>query len=147
MHTVAATAVALGEAATPGFRAYAHQVTANARALAEGLAAEGMRLQTGGTDTHLITAATTPLGVDGTRGRGRCAAARIVLDKCALPGDPVPAGGCSGVRVGTAAVSSQGMAEPEMAQIAKAIGAALREEPGTAARVAELVAAFPPYRR
>jgi glycine hydroxymethyltransferase len=147
MHTIAATAVALGEAATPAFRAYAHQVTANARKLAEGLMAEGMVLQTGGTDTHLITAATTPLGVDGLRARGRCAAARIVVDKCALPGDPAPAHGCSGIRVGTAAVTSQGMQEPEMAQIAKAIGSVLRQEPGTAARVAELVAAFPPYAR
>ncbi|MBV9022277.1 MAG: serine hydroxymethyltransferase [Streptomycetaceae bacterium] len=147
MHTIAATAVALGEAATPAFRAYAHQVTANARALAEGLAAEGMELQTGGTDTHLITAATTPLGVGGLRARGRCAACRIVVDKCAMPGDPVPADGCSGIRVGTAAVTSQGMREAEMAQVAKAIGSALREEPGTAARVAELVAAFPPYAR
>ncbi|MCQ4080407.1 serine hydroxymethyltransferase [Streptomyces sp. RB6PN25] len=147
MHTIAATAVALGEAATPAYRAYAHQVTANAHALAEGLIAEGMELQTGGTDTHLITAATTPLGVDGLRARGRCAAARIVLDKCAMPGDPVPADGCSGIRLGTAAVTSQGMQEPEMAQIAKVIGSALREEPGTAARVAELVAAFLPYRR
>jgi glycine hydroxymethyltransferase len=147
MHTIAATAVALGEAATPAFRTYAHQVTANARKLAEGLAAEGMVLQTGGTDTHLITAATIPLGVDGLRARGRCAAARIVVDKCALPGDPAPAHGCSGIRVGTAAVTSQGMQEPEMAQIAKAIGSALRQEPGTAARVADLVAAFPPYVR
>ena len=85
MHTIAAKAVAFGEAATPAFTAYAHQVVANARVLAAGLAAEGLVVTTGGTDTHLITADPAPLGVDGRTARGRLAAAGMVLDCCALP--------------------------------------------------------------
>ena len=65
MHTIAAKAVAFGEAATPAFTAYAHQVVANARVLAAALDAEGLAVTTGGTDTHLITADPAPLGVDG----------------------------------------------------------------------------------
>lgn len=145
MHTIAATAVALAEAATPAFRDYAHQVTANARALAQGLAAQGLAITTGGTDTHLITARTTGLGVDGARARGLCAAARIVLDKCALPDDEAPADAASGVRLGTAAVTSQGMGEAEMAQIAVLVGRALREETGVGPEATALAAQFPPY--
>lgn len=70
MHTIAAKAVAFGEAATPAFAAYAHQVVANARALAAHLAAEGLVVTTGGTDTHLLTADPAPLGVDGKTARG-----------------------------------------------------------------------------
>ena len=93
MHTIAAKAVAFGEAATPAFTAYAHQVVANARVLAAGLAAEGLVVTTGGTDTHLITVDPAPLGVDGRTARGRLAAAGMVLDCCALPhgGRPWPA--------------------------------------------------------
>lgn len=80
MHTIAAKAVAFGEAATPAFAAYAHQVVTNARALAAALAAEGLTVTTGGTDTHLITADPAPLGVDGRTARGRLAAAGMVLD-------------------------------------------------------------------
>lgn len=69
MHTIAAKAVAYGEAATPAFAAYAHQVVTNARALAAALAAEGLTVTTGGTDTHLITADPAPLGVDGRTAR------------------------------------------------------------------------------
>ncbi len=93
MHTIAAKAVAFGEAATPAFTAYAHQVVANARVLAEGLDAEGLAITTGGTDTHLLTADPAPLGVDGRTARGRLAAAGMVLDTCALPhGDAVACG-------------------------------------------------------
>jgi glycine hydroxymethyltransferase len=145
LHTIAATAIALGEAATPRYAAYAHQVVANARALAAALAAEGMVPQTGGTDTHLITADVTPLGVGGAQARGRCAAARIVLDKCALPLDSVTAGRCSGIRVGTAAVTTQGMQEPEMTRIAGLVGRAVREDTSVGPEVADLVAGFPPY--
>ncbi|MFD8152181.1 serine hydroxymethyltransferase [Streptomyces sp. NPDC059720] len=143
MHTVAAKAVAFGEAATPAFSAYAHQVVANARVLAARLAAEGLAVTTGGTDTHLITADPAPLGVDGRAARGRLAAAGLVLDCCALPH-----GDARGLRLGTAAVTTQGMGETEMARIAHLLAAVLRNvtDPSTAREeVRELAGAFPPY--
>ncbi|MGI5194817.1 serine hydroxymethyltransferase [Streptomyces sp. CA-288835] len=143
MHTIAAKAVAFGEAATPAFTAYAHQVVANARALAAGLTAEGLAVTTGGTDTHLLTLDPAPLGVDGRTARGRLAAAGLVLDTCALPHPDV-----RGLRLGTAAVTTQGMGEAEMARIAVLLGRALREEPaGRLVReeVRDLTGRFPPY--
>ncbi|MGC2997989.1 serine hydroxymethyltransferase [Streptomyces sp. G35A] len=143
MHTIAAKAVAFGEAATPAFAAYAHRVVANARALAAALAAEGLVVTTGGTDTHLITADPAPLGVDGRTARGRLAAAGIVLDCCALPHADV-----RGLRLGTAAVTTQGMGEREMARVAGLMGGVLRGTADVARsrqEVRELAAAFPPY--
>ncbi|MGW0547230.1 serine hydroxymethyltransferase [Streptomyces altiplanensis] len=141
MHSVAAKAVAFGEAATPAFAAYTHQVVVNARALAGALAAEGFAVTTGGTDTHLITADPAPLGVEGRTARGRLSAAGLVVDCCALPyGDE------RGIRLGTAAVTTQGMGEAEMARIAVFFSAALRGEGGkVAARVRDLAGNFPPY--
>ncbi|MEN8650902.1 serine hydroxymethyltransferase [Streptomyces sp. 21So2-11] len=140
MHTIAAKAVAFGEAAAPAFTTYVHQVVANARVLADGLAAEGFVITTGGTDTHLITMDTSPLGVEGRTARGRLAAAGLVLDTCALPyGDE------RGIRLGTAAVTTQGMSEVEMARIAVLFARALREERGVLADVQELAGRFPPY--
>jgi glycine hydroxymethyltransferase len=144
MNSVAAKAAAFGEAATPAFSAYAHQVVANARALADALAAEGFHITTGGTDTHLITADPSPLGVDGRAACGRLAAAGLVLDACGLP----YADG-RGVRLGTAAVTTQGMREPQMARIAVLFTTALRARGGEARRVRSgvrhLVRRFPPH--
>ncbi|MET9884317.1 serine hydroxymethyltransferase [Streptomyces sp. NPDC006430] len=142
MHTIAAKAVAFGEAAAPAFTRYAHRVVANARVLADALAAHGFVVTTGGTDTHLITADPAPLGIDGPTARGRLAAAGIVLDTCALPyGDQ------RGIRLGTAAVTTQGMREPEMARIVALFTAALHGNPATVrAEVVELTRGFPPYR-
>ncbi|MCD9144313.1 serine hydroxymethyltransferase [Streptomyces albireticuli] len=153
MHTVAAKAVAFGEAAGPAFTAYAHQVVANARTLAAALAAEGLTVTTGGTDTHMMTVDVSGLVLDALTARGRLAACGVVLDTCGLPHGAAP-----GLRLGAAAVTTQGMREPEMARIAVLMGAALRGEGpggagagetrgtrGTRAAVAELVAAFPPY--
>ncbi|WP_318207884.1 serine hydroxymethyltransferase [Streptomyces sp. SJL17-1] len=144
MHTIAAKAVAFGEASTPAFTAYAHQVVEHARVLAAALAAEGFALTTGGTDTHLITADPSPLGVDGRTARARLAAAGMVLDTCALP-----YGEGRGIRLGTAAVTTQGMGAPEMARIAALFTAALRDDPAETDRVrAEvrgLTGRFPPY--
>ncbi|MBT2396472.1 serine hydroxymethyltransferase [Streptomyces sp. ISL-100] len=141
MHSVAAKAVAFGEAATPAFSTYAHQVVTNARALADGLAAQGFAVTTGGTDTHLITADPAPLGVEGRTARGRLAASGLVLDCCALPyGDE------RGIRLGTAAVTTQGMGEAEMARIAELFSLALRGDGReAAAEVRDLAAVFPPY--
>ncbi|MEV7417524.1 serine hydroxymethyltransferase [Streptomyces sp. NPDC089919] len=140
MHTIAAKAVALGEAATPGYTAYAHQVVTNARVLAAALADQGLAVTTGGTDTHLITADPAPLGLDGPAARGRLAAAGLVLDTCALP-----YGNQRGIRLGTAAVTTQGMGEAEMTRIAALFGAALRGGPEVRADVSELARRFPPY--
>ncbi|MFD4374614.1 serine hydroxymethyltransferase [Streptomyces sp. NPDC058486] len=144
MHTIAAKAVALGEASTPAFTAYAHRVVEHARVLAAALSAEGFALTTGGTDTHLITADPSPLGVDGRTARARLSAAGMVLDTCALP-----YGDGRGIRLGTAAVTTQGMGAPEMARIAALFTVALRDEPEETARVRaevrELTRSFPPY--
>ncbi|MGX1881288.1 serine hydroxymethyltransferase [Streptomyces sp. NPDC055287] len=141
MHSVAAKAVAFGEAATPAFSTYTHQVVSNARALADTLAAEGFAVTTGGTDTHLITADPAPLGVEGRTARGLLAAAGLVLDCCALPyGDE------RGIRLGTAAVTTQGMREPEMARISELFSLTLRGEGRKAAtEVHDLAGSFPPY--
>jgi glycine hydroxymethyltransferase len=143
MHTIAAKAVAFGEAATPAFTAYAHQVVANARVLAQGLAAEGLAVTTGGTDTHLLTVDPALLGVDGRTARGRLAAAGMVLDTCALPHPDV-----RGLRLGTAALTTQGMGEAETARIAVLFAAALRDESagrGVREEVRDLTGRFPPY--
>ncbi|WP_329115872.1 serine hydroxymethyltransferase [Streptomyces sp. NBC_01353] len=146
MHTIAAKAVAFGEAATPAFAAYAHQVVAHARVLADALAAEGFAVTTGGTDTHLITADPAPLGMEGRTARLRLAAAGMVLDTCALP-----YGDGRGIRLGTAAVTTQGMGAREMARIAALFTIALRDEHEETARVRaevrELSGRFPPYGR
>ncbi|MEU0980496.1 serine hydroxymethyltransferase [Streptomyces griseus] len=143
MHTVAAKAVAFGEAATPAYTLYAHRVVAHARVLAAGLEAEGFEVTTGGTDTHIVVADPAPLGVDGRTARERLAAAGAVLDTCALP-----YGDARGIRLGTAAVTTQGMDDGDMARIAALFGAAVRE-PGdvspVAAEVRELAARHPPY--
>ncbi|MFJ6759544.1 serine hydroxymethyltransferase [Streptomyces sp. NPDC091273] len=141
MHTIAAKAVAFGEAARPAFTTYAHRVVANARVLAGALEEHGFTITTGGTDTHLITADPAPLGMDGPTARGRLAAAGIVLDTCALPyGDQ------RGVRLGTAAVTTQGMGEAEMRRIAALFAAGLRGDGAkTRTDVNELALEFPPY--
>ncbi|MFE4581339.1 serine hydroxymethyltransferase [Streptomyces chartreusis] len=143
MHTIAAKAVAFGEAATPAFAVYAHQVVANARTLAAHLAEEGFVVTTGGTDTHLITADPAPLGVDGRDARGRLAAAGVVLDCCALPH-----GDARGLRLGTAAVTTQGMGEEEMVWLAALLAGVLRgarESQKAREEVRELTGRFPPY--
>jgi glycine hydroxymethyltransferase len=155
MHSVAAKAVALREAASPAFAAYAHQVIANARALAAGLAAEGMRPVSGGTDTHLTLVDLRGLGVTGRAAEERCDAARITLNKNAIPYDPEKPMTASGIRVGTPSVTTQGMKEPQLVQTAGLIARAVRADPetpggraaldGVAAEVTALVEAFPAY--
>ena len=152
MHAVAAKAVALKEASTPDYQAYAKQVIANAQALAAGLAEEGMRPVSGGTDTHLALIDIQGLGVTGDIAEARCDAARITLNKNAIPYDPQPPSKGSGIRVGTPAVTTQGMTEPDMGQVASLIGRAVRdadgrEAPAIAEQVASLVTKHPAYPR
>jgi glycine hydroxymethyltransferase len=152
MHAVAAKAVALREAQHPAYQTYARQVVANAQALAEGLAAEGMRPVSGGTDTHLALIDLRPLGITGADAETRCDAARITLNKNAIPFDPQPPMTASGIRVGTPSVTTQGMAEGDMKEVASLISRAVRDADGTASgeigeAVAALVARHPAYPR
>ena len=152
MHAVAAKAVALKEASTPDYQAYAKQVIANAQALAAGLAEEGMRPVSGGTDTHLALIDIQGLGVTGDIAEARCDAARITLNKNAIPYDPQPPSKGSGIRVGTPAVTTQGMTEPDMGQVASLIGRAVRDADGRdaqaiAEQVGSLVTKHPAYPR
>jgi glycine hydroxymethyltransferase len=152
MHAVAAKAVALREALQPSYQTYARQVIANAQALADGLAAEGMRPVSGGTDTHLALIDLRPVGVTGAQAELRCDAARITLNKNAIPFDPQPPMTGSGIRVGTPSVTTQGMTEVDMKEVASLISRAVRDEDGTAAAeiaaaVSGLVAKHPAYPR
>jgi glycine hydroxymethyltransferase len=152
MHAVAAKAVALKEASTPAYQDYAKQVIANSVALTEALAAEGMRPVTGGTDTHLSLLDLQGIGVTGQQAEARCAAAGIVLNKNAIPYDPQPPSVASGIRVGTPSVTTQGMTEGDMKEIAGLIGRAVKDEDASAAEeirrgVEALVQAHPAYRR
>jgi glycine hydroxymethyltransferase len=150
MHAVAAKAVALNEAATREYQEYARQVIANAQTLTESLAAEGMRPVTGGTDTHLALLDLQGIGVTGAQAEERCDAAGIVLNKNAIPYDPQPPSIASGIRVGTPAVTTQGMAQDQMKEIASLIGRAVRgtESPEDIhAGVSALVERFPAYPR
>ncbi len=155
MNAVAAKAVALRAAAQPDFHGYARQVVKNAQALAAGLAGEGMRPVAGGTDTHLTLVDLRELGVTGQQAQARCELARINLNKNAIPYDPQKPFVASGIRVGSPSVTTQGMREGEMRQIAGLIGAAVRCDPETVAgaaglhdaadEVAALVQCFPAY--
>jgi glycine hydroxymethyltransferase len=152
MHAVAAKAVALREAQQPAYQTYARQVVANAQALTEELAAEGMRPVSGGTDTHLALIDLRPLGITGAEAETRCDAARITLNKNAIPFDPQPPMTASGIRVGTPSVTTQGMAEGDMKEVASLISRAVRDTDGTASReigaaVAALVTRHPAYPR
>ncbi|MHB2023631.1 MAG: serine hydroxymethyltransferase [Mycobacteriales bacterium] len=152
MHSVAAKAVALRECLRPSFAGYARQVIANAQTLAEGLAAEGLRPVAGGTDTHLALLDLRELGVSGREAEARCDAAGITLNKNAIPFDPAPPAVASGIRVGTPAVTTQGMTESEMKEIASLIGRAVRDGDGSAAgevaaAVGTLVRRHPAYPR
>jgi glycine hydroxymethyltransferase len=152
MHAVAAKAVALKEASTDAYKAYARQVISNSQALTDALAAEGMRPVTGGTDTHLALLDLQGIDVTGQQAEARCAAAGIVLNKNAIPYDPQPPSVASGLRVGTPSVTTQGMTEGDMKEIAGLIGRAVRDEDGSQAAdirkgVDALVTAHPAYPR
>jgi glycine hydroxymethyltransferase len=148
-HTTAAIAVCLAEAATPAFRDYARQVVANARALAAALAERGFDLVSGGTDTHLILVDLTSKGVPGKVAAKALDRAGIELNYNTVPFDPRKPFDPSGIRLGTPAVTSRGMREQEMVEIAAWIDkvvsapddAELAER--VAAEVRELCARFP----
>ncbi len=153
MHVIAAKAVAFWEASQPSFRDYAAQVVRNARALAAALAEEGFRLVSGGTDNHLMLVDLRSFDPEltGKEAQQVLDRAGITLNKNQIPNDPRSPFVCSGLRIGTPAVTTAGMGEPEMGEIAGLIGRALRHrnDDGVLEEVREaagtLCAKFPPY--
>ncbi len=151
MHIIAAKAVCFKEAATPEFKVYQRQIVANARALAEGLSRRGYRIISGGTDNHLLLVDLTPKGLTGKEAQDTLDAARITVNKNAIPFDPLPPAKASGIRLGTPAVTTRGMKEPEMTRIAELIDAALSHRADVArletvrSGVEALVERFPLY--
>jgi glycine hydroxymethyltransferase len=118
MHVVAAKAVGFGEALLPSFRAYAAQVVANARTVAHELAGRGFRLVSGGTDNHLILVDVTSRGLTGKQAEKALDAAGITVNRNGIPFDTRPPLDPSGIRIGTPALTTRGMRETEMRQIA-----------------------------
>src|SRR5687767_8493116 len=151
MHVIAAKAVCFKEAAQPEFRVYADGIVKNARALAAALAAEGFRIVSGGTDNHLMLVDLRPFGVTGKVAQEALDRAGITLNKNTIPNDPESPFVTSGLRIGTAAVTTAGMGEGEMAEIASLITRVLRStgDEQTAAEVREaanrLCSKFVPY--
>ena len=152
MHVIAAKAVALHEASTPAFRDYQRQILANAKALADGLLRRGFRLLTGGTDNHLMMLDLRGTEITGKLAEETLGKGRITVNKNAIPNDPRPPFVASGVRIGTPAVTSRGMREPEMDTVADFIRRALEAvgDDGALARLGEevrdLCRRFPFYR-
>jgi glycine hydroxymethyltransferase len=150
-HVIAAKAVALKEAMGEDFRSYAERTVRDARALASGLADEGLRIVSGGTDSHLILADTRPLGIDGKTAEAVAGEIGVALNKNQIPFDPNPPSTPSGIRVGTPGPSTLGMDEAEMAEIASIVGDALKnpQDEGVkdkaSGRVRDLMQRFPLY--
>jgi glycine hydroxymethyltransferase len=150
-HCIAAKAVALKEAMTPEFGDYAHRTVRTARALADGLDQQGLRLVSGGTDSHLALVDLRPAGITGADAEAACDTVGIALNKNAIPFDPLPPMTTSGIRVGTPGPATLGMDEPEMKEVAEVVGDVIRapqdEEVKERARerVAALCARFPAY--
>ena len=151
MSTVAAKAVALKECATPAYQNYAKQVVVNAKALAAGLVDEGMRAVSGGTETHLALIDIRATGVTGKVADERCGKSGITLNKNSIPYDPEKPAISSGIRVGTAATTTQGMGVAEMREIASLISRAIKDGDDEAkasaikSEVQKLTAKFPIY--
>lgn len=121
MHVIAAKAVCLCEALKPEFREYQKQIISNAKALADELVKCGFRLLTNGTDNHLMLVDLQNMGITGKELQNRCDSVNITLNKNTVPNDPQSPFVTSGVRIGTAAVTSRGMKEEDMAEIANLI--------------------------
>ena len=149
-HVIAAKAVCLGEAMQPQFKTYARNVVSNAKVMAAALMDEGFDLVTGGTDNHLMLADLRPMNITGKELQIRCDANHITLNKNAIPNDPQKPAVTSGVRIGTAAVTTRGLGEAQMKQIAHCIALTAQDFEGTAdevkATVATICTQFPLYK-
>jgi glycine hydroxymethyltransferase len=150
-HVIAAKAVAFKEAMQPSFRDYSAQVVANGAALADALAAEGFRVVSGGTDNHLVLVDLRSTGITGKDAQVALDRAGITCNKNTIPFDPESPFVTSGIRVGSAAITTAGMREPEMQTIAGLIAQVLRKHDDrdvaadVKAEAAALCSAFPPY--
>ncbi|KAA6463331.1 serine hydroxymethyltransferase [Acidobacteria bacterium AB60] len=151
VHIVAAKAVAFGEALQPEFRAYARQIVSNCAELARGLQEAGYRIVSGGTDNHLILVDVFAKGILGSEAELALGKAGITVNKNAIPFDTNPPLKPSGIRIGTPALTTRGMKEPEMRQIARWIAQSLERRNDDAAldrirgEVSEMANQFPLY--
>jgi glycine hydroxymethyltransferase len=150
MHSIAAKAVAFQEAAGADFRDYAHQVVANARAMAAGFTEEGLRVVSGGTDNHLMLVDVRPVDLTGKEAEARLDDVGITVNKNTIPYDPQKPFIASGIRVGSPAITTCGMKETEAGEVSRLIARTLKDDSETAkkevrARVAELTERFRPY--
>ena len=151
VHIIAAKAVCFREALQPGFKDYARQIVANAKVLAQTLVDEGFRIISGGTDTHLMLVDVFAKGMLGSEAENALHDAGITVNKNAIPFDTNPPMKPSGVRLGTPALTTRGMKEPEMQQVGKWISEALhnRTDKATLTRIRSevlvLAEAFPLY--
>ena len=151
MHVIAAKAVALGEALKPEFKEYAKQIIANCQALAEGLIAEGFRLVSGGTDNHLLLVDVRGQKMTGKTAEHMLDEVGVTCNKNTIPFDPESPFVTSGIRLGTAAVTTRGFKEADMKEVAAIIGLVLNnpedaeKQAEAAQRVAALCAKYPMY--
>ena len=149
MHVIAAKAVCFHEALQPGFREYQRQVVVNAKALAAGIAKHGYRIVSGGTDNHLMLVDLRPKEINGKQAQEVLDRAGITVNKNAIPFDTYPIFRPGGIRLGTPAVTTRGMKEEEMLEIADLLAEALagREDDavigGVRSKVQELTRRFP----
>jgi len=152
MHTIAAKAVMLREALSPDFKRYAAQVVKNAQALSDALIKHGLQVVSGGTDSHLLVVDLRPMNVTGKVAEETCDKVGITGNKNTVPFDPQPPSVCSGIRLGTPALTTRGMREAEMQQVAGFIVEALANAHNEAKLasvqegVVELSRKFPLYR-
>jgi len=149
-HIIAAKAVCFKEAMAPEFKTYASNIVANAKVMANSLLEEGFDLVTGGTDNHLMLADLRPMHITGKELQARLDENHITLNKNAIPGDPENPSVTSGVRIGTAAVTTRGLGAEEMKRIARCIALTAKDFEGTAAEVkatvADICEKFPLYK-
>ena len=149
MHVIAAKAVCFKEALDPSFKKYAEQVVKNAKVLADRLIENGFDIVSGGTDNHLMVVDLRPMHITGKELEARLDEVRITCNKNAIPFDPEKPGTASGIRLGTPAVTTRGMVEEDMVEIADLIAMVAKDFEGNKAEVAErvqkLVAKYPIY--
>jgi glycine hydroxymethyltransferase len=151
MHVIAAKAVAFKEALSPEFAAYQMNVVKNANALARGLMETGLQLVSGGTDNHMMLVDLRQHGITGKEAEDVLGRAGITVNKNAIPFDPLSPLVTSGFRIGTPAVTSRGMREPEMAVIAALIDETLKKRGSDAelrrirSKTIDLCNSFPLY--
>ena len=153
MHVIAAKAVCFGEALQPSFRRYGEQVVRNAKVLGEVLVSEGLRLVSGGTDSHLLLVDVSPIGISGKQAETALDEAGITCNKNMIPFDTRKPAESSGIRLGTPALTTRGMGEDEMRTIGKWIADVLKNidsedvRRDVHGRVTELASQYPLHRR